>query len=194
MFCVVYKQRVWCNYFILLQSCRNSSGSTPLHLAAATGHKDVVAYLLQQKGIGRLKAALDNDGKSPLAVCLECKMNEWGETAQLLREAYKNIVSVMAIHISSHSKGSTCISYSAQTSDNLLVSPTLLSFSTQPTPSVENLLLEGTRPKGAQEDELPDEDLSARGSLKNLDRIDGDDRRDKVVALSVLFLVTMHAT
>ena len=106
--CSTKCKRVWCEYFILLQSYyRNSSGSTPLHLAAATGHKDVVAYLLEQKGIGRLKAALDNDGKSPLAVCLECKMNEWGETAQLLREAYKNIVSVMGIHISGHSKVAT---------------------------------------------------------------------------------------
>ena len=68
------------------------------------------------------------------------------------------------------------------------MSPTLLSFSTQPTPSVENLLLESTHPKGVQEDELPDEDLSARGSLKNLDRIDGEDRRDKVVALNVQFI------
>ena len=68
---------------------RNSSGSTPLHLAAATGHTEIVAYLLKQKGIERVKTALDSDGKSPLAVCLECRMNDWDETARLLREAYK---------------------------------------------------------------------------------------------------------
>lgn len=73
---------------------RNSSGSTPLHLAAATGHKDVASYLLEQNGIGRLKAALDNDGKSPLAVCLECKMNDWEGTSQLLRDAYKSNVRI----------------------------------------------------------------------------------------------------
>lgn len=37
----------------------------------------------------KVKAALDYDGKSPLAVCLEFKMNEWQKTAQLLREAYE---------------------------------------------------------------------------------------------------------
>lgn len=52
----------------------------------------MVEYLLKQKGIGRLKAALDDDGKSPLAVCLECKMNDWEEVAHLLRESYKNNV------------------------------------------------------------------------------------------------------
>ena len=41
------------------------------------------------RGMGRVKAALDNDGKSPLAVCLEFRMNEWEKTAQLLRDAYK---------------------------------------------------------------------------------------------------------
>ena len=69
--------------------CRNSAGSTPLHLAAETGHTAVVEYLLRQRGMGRVKAALDNDGKSPLAVCLEFKMNDWQKTAELLREAYK---------------------------------------------------------------------------------------------------------
>ena len=36
---------------VLICYHRNSSDSTPLHLAAATGHIDVVAYLLQQPGI-----------------------------------------------------------------------------------------------------------------------------------------------
>ncbi len=71
---------------------RNSSGSTPLHLAAATGHKEVVSYLLGQRGAEQVKMALDEDGKSPLAVCLECKMNDWRETEQVLREAYKRPV------------------------------------------------------------------------------------------------------
>ena len=70
-------------------SVRNISGSTPLHLAAATGHPAVVEYLLSQQGIGRVKAALDNEGKSPLAVCLEFRMNEWQSSAQLLRKSYK---------------------------------------------------------------------------------------------------------
>ena len=39
-----------------------------------------------------VQAALDVDGKSPLAVCLECRMNDWEGTTQLLREAYKNPV------------------------------------------------------------------------------------------------------
>ena len=30
---------------------RNNTGSTPLHLAAATGHFEVVKYLLEQPGI-----------------------------------------------------------------------------------------------------------------------------------------------
>ena len=68
--------------------CRNSSGSTPLHLAAGTGHISVVSYLLKQKGGQGIQAALDNDGKSPLAVCLDNRMNDWEKTAQLLRDAY----------------------------------------------------------------------------------------------------------
>lgn len=52
----------------------------------------VVTYLLKQRDGQGVKAALDNDGKSPLAVCLECKMNDWAETAQILRDAYKNSV------------------------------------------------------------------------------------------------------
>ena len=74
---------------IVTRFCRNSSGSTPLHLAAATGHTAVVEYLLSQRGMARVKAALDNEGKSPLAVCLEFRMNDWQRSAQLLREAYK---------------------------------------------------------------------------------------------------------
>jgi ankyrin repeat protein len=68
---------------------RNSSGSTPLHLAAATGHTAVVEYLLSQRGMGRVKAALDSEGKSPLALCLEFKMNDWQRSAEILKEAYK---------------------------------------------------------------------------------------------------------
>ena len=36
-----------------------------------------------------MKAALDNEGKSPLALCLEFKMNDWQGSAELLKEAYK---------------------------------------------------------------------------------------------------------
>ena len=39
--------------------------------------------------MSRVKAALDNEGKSPLAVCLEFKMNDWQGSAELLKEAYK---------------------------------------------------------------------------------------------------------
>eukprot|EP00731_Ephydatia_muelleri_P031926 Em0023g433a len=66
----------------------NAAGSTPLHLAAATGHTSVVSYLLTQGDIDAVKTALDNEGKSPLAVCLEFKMNDWQGVAQVLREAY----------------------------------------------------------------------------------------------------------
>ena len=73
----------------------NSSGSTPLHLAAGTGHISVVSYLLKQKSGQGVKAALDDDGKSPLAVCLDNKMNDWAKTAQLLRDAYNTPVSII---------------------------------------------------------------------------------------------------
>ena len=37
---------------VLFIGCyRNNTDSTPLHLAAATGHSEVVAYLLRQPGI-----------------------------------------------------------------------------------------------------------------------------------------------
>lgn len=55
----------------------------------------VVSYLLQQRGGQGVKAALDNDGKSPLAVCLDSKMNDWAKTAEILRDAYNNPVSNM---------------------------------------------------------------------------------------------------
>ena len=71
---------------------RNSSGSTPLHLAAGTGHAAVVTYLLKQRVGQGVKAALDSDGKSPLAVCLDNKMNDWTKTADILREAYTHPV------------------------------------------------------------------------------------------------------
>ena len=44
-----------------------------------------------------VQVALDEDGKTPLAVCLECKTNDWQETAQLLREAYKEQVSLLRL-------------------------------------------------------------------------------------------------
>jgi Krev interaction trapped protein 1 len=67
----------------------NNTDSTPLHLAAATGHSEVVAYLLRQPGIRLVQTAIDCEGKSPLAVCLECRQKEWSETRRLLQEAYK---------------------------------------------------------------------------------------------------------
>ncbi len=39
--------------------------------------------------MGRVKAALDSEGKSPLALCLEFKMNDWQRSAEILKEAYK---------------------------------------------------------------------------------------------------------
>lgn len=39
--------------------------------------------------MGRVKAALDNEGKSPLALCLEFKMNDWQKSAEILKKAYK---------------------------------------------------------------------------------------------------------
>ena len=32
------------------------------------------------------QGALDHKGRSPLAICLECKENDWKKTEQLLRE------------------------------------------------------------------------------------------------------------
>ena len=72
---------------------RNSCGSTPLHLAAGTGHAAVVSYLLTHRAGQGVKAALDNEGKSPLAVCLDGKMNDWAKTAEMLRDAYNHPVS-----------------------------------------------------------------------------------------------------
>lgn len=77
----------------MLYTNRNSSGASPLHLAASNGHASVVSYLLKQRAGQRIKAALDNDGKSALAMCLESKSNDWNATAQLLRDAYKSPVS-----------------------------------------------------------------------------------------------------
>lgn len=59
-----------------------------------------------------------------------------------------------------------------QTADDLPVSAALLSFSSQPTPSVENLLVEGIQQQ-EDEDDL-NEELDIRGSLRN---IDGDENR-----------------
>lgn len=69
-------------------------GSTPLHLAAETGHTAVVSYLLKQRAGQGVKAALNGDGKSPLAVCIDYKMNDWKKTAQILRDAYSKPVRV----------------------------------------------------------------------------------------------------
>ena len=43
--------------YICLFVCihRNSNGSTPLHLTAGNGHRDIVAYLLQHPAINAVK-------------------------------------------------------------------------------------------------------------------------------------------
>ena len=64
-------------------------------MAAGTGHAAIVSYLLKQRSGHAVRAALDNDGKSPLAVCLDCKMNDWSKTAQILRDAYSNTVNIV---------------------------------------------------------------------------------------------------
>ena len=43
------------------------------------------------------QTAIDIEGKSPLAVCLECRENKWSQTAKLLREAYAKTVSFPTI-------------------------------------------------------------------------------------------------
>ena len=43
------------------------------------------------------QTAIDIEGKSPLAVCLECRENKWSQTAKLLREAYAKTVSYLTI-------------------------------------------------------------------------------------------------
>lgn len=78
-------------------------------MAAGTGHAAVVAYLLKQRGGQAVKAALDNDGKSPLAACLDCKTNNWTKTAQILRDAYSSTVSVVSYIYSETMTGSSFI-------------------------------------------------------------------------------------
>ena len=39
------------------------------------------------------QTAIDSEGKSALAVCLECREHKWSQTAKLLREAYAKTVS-----------------------------------------------------------------------------------------------------
>ncbi len=60
--------------------------------------------------------------------------------------------------------------------DDIPVSPTLLSFSAQPSPSVENLLVEGGPTQG-EEEGLINEELDVRGSLRYIDMIDNPDKK-----------------
>jgi len=78
-------------------TCRNSSGSSPLHLAASNGHAEVVSYLLKQREGLSIIASLDNDRKTPLDVCLEAKSNDWKATSELLVEACRDFVSKASI-------------------------------------------------------------------------------------------------
>ncbi len=103
-------------------------------------------------------------------------MNDWEETTQVLREAYKNNVCTSSNIPKIYQKNN----YFMQTADDVPVSPALLSFSSQPSPSVENLLVEGTHPWQHDEEDIG-EDLDIRGSLKNIDMLDGRD--DKKVQL-----------
>ena len=57
----------------------------------------MVSYLLSHQAGQGVKAALDNEGKSPLAVCLDSKMNDWEKTAEILRDAYNHPVSQLSI-------------------------------------------------------------------------------------------------
>ena len=67
--------------------------------------------------MSRVKAALDNEGKSPLAVCLEFKMNDWQGTAELLREVYKVRVGLLyCTMMCGDSCLSVCLSVSRWTS------------------------------------------------------------------------------
>lgn len=64
--------------------------------------------------------------------------------------------------------------HTIQMADDIPVSPTLLSFSAQPSPSVENLLVEGGPPQHEREDH---EELDVRGSLRNIHMIDNADQK-----------------
>ena len=54
---------------LLFTHCyRNNFDSTPLHLAAATGHSEVVAYLLQQPGIHYVQVGILQVGGGPTKI------------------------------------------------------------------------------------------------------------------------------
>jgi Krev interaction trapped protein 1 len=61
----------------------NENGSTALHLAASTGRPEVVHILLQNSSVN--KDARDNEGRSPVDLCEECKMNDWEVAVMLLK-------------------------------------------------------------------------------------------------------------
>ena len=154
--------------------CRNSSGSTPLHLAAATGHTVVVEYLLSRRGMSKVKAALDSEGKSPLAVCLEFKMNDWQRSAQLLRKAYKvkyfngryissplywhSLCTSFAISFSLYYVTNFCAFFFCQSEDGGPISPSPLSSQAS---SIEHLL-------AAVSEVGSREDLELRGSQADI--------------------------
>ncbi len=62
----------------------------------------MVAYLLNQKEGMEIMGSLDNDGKTPLDVCLESKSNYWKATSELLEEAYQECVSYIKNSGNSH--------------------------------------------------------------------------------------------
>ncbi len=49
-----------------------------------------------------IMGSLDNDGKTPLDVCLESKSNYWKATSELLEEAYQECVSYIKNSGNSH--------------------------------------------------------------------------------------------
>ena len=148
------------NSNLILLITRNSSGSTPLHLAAGTGHVAVVSYLLTQRSGQAVKAALDNDGKSPLAVCLDSKMNDWTKAARVLRDAYNSPVCSQYLYmIYSHHGPAFLI----QTSADLSFPPPLLPYS--PSSAVEDFSL---MVNGLPDHLKGEKDLELRGSLGNL--------------------------
>ena len=99
-----------------------------------------------------MQTAIDNEGKSPLAVCLECRMNDWSGTAKLLREAYKTMVSP-SIHLSDHtvvtsssldhhsSLSHSVAHHSSLTQFYFLVLPVPCRLTTSPTPPPSSHLL-----------------------------------------------------
>ena len=75
------------------------------------------------------QTAIDNEGKSPLAVCLECRMNDWSGTAKLLREAYRTAVSwpILFLLLGHLNSCPPLLSSLPKSPDTLLQSPSLLS-------------------------------------------------------------------